>query len=506
MSDRIRILATSDLHGMIYPYSYADKLSHFHGLARINSMISLLRDENTILLDNGDTLEGSPLSFYHYMFQTDDINPMTDVMREMHYDYINVGNHDFSYGEEALMMHLQNVGAPCITANWRFHGENYGPTYVIKEVAGKRIAIFALVTQYIPHWERKEKIRHCKFQDAYETAEKTVALLKSLEKPDYIVCMYHGGFERDLQYGYLTEEDTGENEGYRMLKNIQGIDVLISGHQHRSLSGKLFNTYFTQTAQDGKEIACIDIYPDTDTIEPRIFKVDTEPDTRVMAYVQDEEDKCQEWLDQTLGTTKVDLKVTDEFDARLHKSQMVTFLNKVQMETTKADLSGTALFNGATGFDQNITMRNLVSTYTFPNTLVVKKVTGKILKEYLEKNAEYWTIKNGGIAVNKSYETPTPMHFNYDMIDGIEYTIQVSNPLGSRIIEMKYNGELVTEDQEFTLVINNYRASGSGGFDMIRNAPTVRTDLTNIVELLAKYIMDHQTIDFTPIHNINIIK
>ena len=96
--------------------------------------------------------------------------------------------------------------------------------------------------------------------------------------------------------------------------------------------------------------------------------------------------------------------------------------------------------------------------------------------------------------------------FNKEMIDGIEYTIQVSNPLGSRIIEMKYNGEPVTEDQEFNLVINNYRASGSGGFDMIRNAPTVKTDLTNIVELLAKYIMDHQTIDFTPIHNINIIK
>ena len=185
---------------------------------------------------------------------------------------------------------------------------------------------------------------------------------------------------------------------------------------------------------------------------------------------------------------------------------MVTFLNMVQMETTKADISGTALFNGATGFDQNITMRNLVSTYTFPNTLVVKKVTGKILKEYLEKNAEYWTLKNGSIAVNKSYESPTPMHFNYDMIDGIEYTVQVSNPLGSRIIEMKYNGEPVTEDQEFTLVINNYRASGSGGFDMIRNAPTVKTDLTNIVELLAKYIMEHQTIDITPVHNINIIK
>ena len=120
-------------------------------------------------------------------------------------------NHDFNYGEEALMMHLQNAGAPCITSNFFYHGKPFGPNYVIRQVAGKKIAIFGIVTQYIPNWEKKSHIKHMRFVDAYLSAEATVKLIKRLENPDYIICMYHGGFERDLVSGRLTEDETGEN-------------------------------------------------------------------------------------------------------------------------------------------------------------------------------------------------------------------------------------------------------------------------------------------------------
>lgn len=507
MKNRIRILVTSDVHGFIYPYSYADGSQQNQGFAQLSSLIESLRDENTLLLDNGDSLEGSPLSFFHYHKHADEIAPVTTVMRDMHYDYVNIGNHDFNYGEDAMFNHFDHVDAPCITSNYQYKGVPYGPNYVIRELAGKKIALIGITTQYTPHWETKEHLKYSRFEDAFETLKKNVALVKKLEKPDYIIALYHGGFERDLQTGFLTGEDNGENEGYQMMTMIPDLDILLAGHQHNSLCGTFNHTVYTETAANGVELACVDIYTDTGSIEPRILKGEGITDDALTESIQTEEAECQVWLDQTLGTTETDLKVTDENDARLHKTQLITFLNQVQMEVTGAQIAATALFLNATGFDHEISMRNLVSTYVYPNTLVVKKMTGRVLKEYLEKNAEFWSIHaDGSIGVDPSHDFPTPQHYNYDMLDGVEYTIQVSQPVGQRIISLTRNGAPIQPEQEFTICINNYRASGGGNFKMIAQCPTVSVNLASMVELLADYILAHQVISFEPVHNITVIK
>ncbi len=506
MENRIRILATSDVHGYIYPYSYANNQDENIGYARISTLVKALRDENTLLIDNGDVLEGSPLMFYHTHNKQDAVSPVAKVLNAMNYDYVNIGNHDYNYGEQALLKHLNDLDAPCITNNILYHNKTIGPSYVIHEIAGKKVALFGLTTQYIPNWEKHEHVAHSKFLDACLTAKKTVEHLKSLERPDYIICVYHGGFERDLVNGYPTEDLTRENEGYEILKTVSGIDVLITGHQHRSLAGTLFGKAYTQTKDRGAELACIDIYTDTGVIEPRVLAVDTEADEEITKLVQDEENECQAWLDTPLGESKVDLRVTNEDDARLHKHQIITFLNKVSQEASGADLNANALFDRATGFPREITMRNLASTYVFPNTLVIKKVTGKVLREYLEKNAEYFTINGGTIVVSPQYLAPKPMKYNYDMVDGVEYTIKVSNDVGSRITSLTRNGEDVKDDDEFTLCINNYRATGGGNFNMIKNAPVVKEISSSMVELLADYIMKNKVIDFEPVNNITVEK
>ncbi|MBR2824882.1 MAG: bifunctional metallophosphatase/5'-nucleotidase [Solobacterium sp.] len=506
MKNRIRILATSDVHGTIYPYRYSDGHLMDYGLSKLNTLIQSLRDENTLLLDNGDTLEGSPLSFFHYQVEPDEVAPITKVMNEMEYDYVNVGNHDFNYGEAQLFKHLNALHAPCITANVIYNDAPLGATYVIREIAGKKLALFGITTTCTKDQEKKENIEHFIFEDAFEVAKRTVSHLKLMEKPDYIICLYHGGFERDLLEGYQTEPFTGENEGYRILQELPGIDVLITGHQHKSLCGELFSTVYTQTASKGAELACIDIYTDTNVIEPVVLKVDVESDLEIEDLIQDTEKKCQTWLDQPLGSTAIDLTIQNEMEARLHKSQVVTFLNRVQQAHTGAMLSATALFHGATGFNKTITMRDLVSTYVFPNTLTVKEINGKLLREYLEKCAAYWSIHNNHICVSPSFESPVPLHFNYDMVDGIDYTIKVSNQIGKRIVELKYLGNDVQDSDRFTIAVNSYRASGGGNFEMMRNCPTVKEYPTDIVELIADYILECKTIDFEAVNNITVIQ
>ena len=177
----------------------------------------------------------------------------------------------------------------------------------------------------------------------------------------------------------------------------------------------------------------------------------------------------------------------------------------IQLEKTGADISGTPIFYRAPGIDSEITMRGVISTYMFPNTLVIKKIDGRILKQYLEKSAEFWSVKNGKVIINPLMDYPNIQYHNYDMLDGVEYTIDVNQPAGSRIVSLTRNGVPVRDDDTFTLAVNNYRASGGGDFDMISNAETVTEIPDSNVDTIARYILKHKNISFEPSDNIRII-
>lgn len=507
MDHRIRILSTSDVHGMISPYSYADGKIRKQGFAKLKTLIDSLKDENTILIDNGDVIEGSPFTLYHYSHKGNEVCPVSEAMKRIGFDYINLGNHDFNYGRDALFTHIKETGSICLTYNVLYKGEHLGPEYVIRNLCGRKLALFALTTHFVPNWEKPENIIDFTFLDAYECAVDLVKRIKEKEKPDYIICIYHGGFEIDPDTKEPVGEDNSENQAYRMAETLKDIDILITGHQHRVCQGKLFNSVYTQPGFEGELLSCIDIDTSTGKITASLIDNDLEADKDILSLAEKEEAEVQKWLDTPLGHTPMDLKTHDDFLDRFHKSQLITFINKVQLEVSGADLSASALFLRASGFSQDITMRSLVTTYLFPNTLVVKQISGRILKEYLEYNSLFWDCREDEIIISPSYDFPSPQYHNYDMLDGnIEYDIKVSNPLGQKITRLFYKGKPVQDDDSFTLCINNYRASGGGGFEMLKKAPTIKEIQSSVVELLSDYIQKHQNIEFEAIDNIHIFK
>lgn len=529
--NRIRLLLTSDVHGKVFPHSYADGSKKNFGFGRISSAIKELRDENTILIDNGDVLEGSPLQLYHMMTELRDRepSPVSRVMAAMNYDYINLGNHDYNFGPDVLFRHIETTGAKLITSNMSYKG-NPVCNYELIEIAGKKIALFGLITHFVTEWESDEHLKGIEFFDAFETAKSIVSKIKSDGGADYIVCVYHGGFERDPETGEPIGMDTGENQGYRMLREIPEIDIFLTGHQHLFFSHSDDETAYIQPGPGGEYIACVDIYTGEEGdeegedanrdsieagrekkkgIEAQLIKIETEADEAILDLVRDEEADCQVWLDQVIGRTNLDLRVHDEFDARLNKAQLITFINKVQLKRSNADISAVALFGGATGIGPDITIRQLVSTYIFPDNIVVKRINGRILKEYLEKDVEYWAVlhddvEGDTIIVNPDYMSPLAKHFNYDLLDGVEYTAKISNPVGERIISLTRNGVPIEDNQEFTIAINHYRAAGGGEFFMLSNAETVWEDSVTMIDILVNEIKENGIIDFEPVNNVRI--
>ena len=503
--ERIRLLITSDVHGHISPYNDTTKLLEASGLARFKTVVNALRDDNTLVLDNGDTLSGTPLSYFHAERYPDEIPPVTKAMNDIAYDYVNIGNHDFDYGEEILMMHLQNLKAPCITNNWQYYGKPFGPTYVIREIAGKKIALFGLVTSYVPHWQKKANIRHCRFTDVVETAKKTVETVRRLEKPDLVICMYHGGFENDPVTGLPMTGNKGENEAYRLCREVSGIDLLIAGHQHTSLKGKINNTYYIETSAFAKEIGCVDIDIDNKNMDLHLLKCDAEVDEDLLKLIKKEQSECEQWLDREVSRSIMDLSVSEKPDDRVNKSNFVTLMNTILLETTHADLASTTLRKNCKGLSRSITMREIFSLLPYEDSIDMCSITGKELKAYLEKSAELLKHDTDGKPCFNPAYIPTMQYTSYDLIDGVEYTIDLYNEPGYRITSVLYKGTEVEDDQKLTIAMSHYRRNGNDGYDMLRDLPVLKEFTLSQREMIAQYLSTHPEIDFEPVNNIHII-
>ena len=506
---QIRLLQTSDVHGYIYPRSYATLQPENIGIAKISSLIKEYRTNNTVVIDTGDTIQGSPLTYY---FSKNEIgkHPMVDVMNHINYDFVTIGNHEFNYGREYLDGYLTNVSATILNSNILKDGVPlYGVPYSIKVIDGVKIGFVGVTTHYIPNWEQPSVIEDLEFRDAFEALQETVNNVRP--NVDLLVVSYHGGFERDLETGLLNVDDTGENQGYKMISEIDGIDIFLSGHQHRTLASKLNNTYYVQPSFNGTGLGMIDIEFDLDsnTFEvPFIEVLDTVGavvDQEILSLVQDIEDKANTFLDIPVGTTSMDLLIVDQMDARINKHPIISLINQVQMEFTGAQVSLCSLGNNVSGFNKKITIRDLISTYIYPNVLVVKEVTGKALLQGLEKTAEFFVLKDNKIVVNDAFRTPKVQMYAYDMYDGVSYTINLQNPLGERISDVLVADVPLDITETYSLAMNNYRASGGGDYPFYKNSKTLNDTQTEIIELLIEYLYKEKDLVINHKKNIKIV-
>ncbi|MBC6971591.1 5'-nucleotidase C-terminal domain-containing protein [Bacillus sp. Xin] len=522
-SVNINILLTSDIHGTIYPLHYRNNETAEIGLAKLATRITQERNqhEHVIVIDNGDFIQGTPFTYYYVKYIQHKNNPMSLIANYIGYDAAVIGNHEFNYGMDVLNKAVLNANMPYLSANILNKHTKYpyfGKPYIIKHIHPNiKIAILGVTTHYIPNWEQPHHIKDLLFEDALETTKKWVSYIREQEQPHLLIVAYHGGFERDLQTGVPTEILTGENQGYAMCQEIEGIDILLTGHQHRYISNtKVNGVTVLQTGSNGHSLGKVHVKLEQNKDRWILMECHSEllsaqdipVDETALSLVSTYEKQTQKWLDQPIGTIIGDMLIYDAMQTRLQDHPFIEFINKVQMEVAGVNISCTSLFhNESSGFPKHITMRDIVSNYIYPNTLKVIRITGKDIKEALELSAEYFTLNTeGDIIVNPAYTTPKPQHYNYDMWEGISYILNISKPVGQRVVSLQYNRSPIQLDQEYDVVMNNYRASGGGNYFMYQNKPIIKDIPTDMSEIIANYILDRGTIEATTNRNWKVIK
>ena len=486
MKKTLKIYFTSDMHGYFSPIDYAT--GEYKDTGLVNCMMGFEKDGNTLILDGGDTIQGSPFSTY-VQNEVKDASIFADVMNLAGYDYVTLGNHDLNYGKEYLKSYLNHLHATCLCANIQDKKEECGIQKSAVKVMenGLKVGLIGVCTDYVRIWEKKENLDEFFVQDVKEALTKEVEALRL--ECDLLVGIYHGGFECDL----ATKEvltDSRENIAYEICRDLP-IDILFTGHQHMSIAGEnLCGTHLVQTPQHASAYVKMEVSVEDGkvTVASALHPAGSISNEQAAKVLEKTEAEVSVWLDTPKGHFEQPMLPDTKVNMALNGSPIADFFNEIQLYFSKADISCTSLANDIKGFGKEVTIRDIVSTYRYENTLVVLEVTGAILRQALERCGEYFTVENGEVRVSDVFLKPKVEHYNFDFFAGIEYAFHPEKPVGERVAYLRYQGKDVTDDQVFSLCMNNYRASGTGGYDMYKPCKVLKEIQTDMVELTINYL------------------
>ena len=510
---QITILGTTDLHGNINPIDYYTDKPDNRGFAKVATLIRRVRKEqpNTLLIDSGDTIQGSPLASFHSRKNNVRTDPMMLVMSALNYDAMAVGNHEYNFGLKVLEKARGEAKFPWLSGNTYEKGTqrtHYKP-FIVKEVAGVKIGILGLTTPGVPYWDNPPNYAGLEFREPVAEARKWVTVLRTQEKVDVVVIAMHMGLGEDLRTGEASPgQIPHENEAISIAKEVPGVDVIFMGHTHRDVPSLYINgVLLTQANHWGRHLARADLYLQKSPAGWRVYAKSArtiptddrvEPDPEVVKLAEPYDRQTQEWLERVVAQTPQDLTAEE---ARFRDTAILDLIQKVQLEAGKADVSMVASFNQQARIAKGpVTVRDVAELYVYENTLVVLEVTGQQLKDALEHSAKYYGPYQAGKTPRELINERIPA-YNFDIAEGVSYDLDISKPIGSRIQNLRFKGQPLSLTRKLRLATNNYRVNGGGGYTMYKNAPVLSRSSEEIRELIVDWMERHKTIPTEPNNN-----
>jgi 2',3'-cyclic-nucleotide 2'-phosphodiesterase/3'-nucleotidase len=514
---QITILGTTDLHGNINPIDYYTNKPDNRGLAKVATLIKRVRKEqpNVLLIDSGDTIQGTPLESYHNRKNNQPPDPMMLAMNALKFDALAVGNHEYNFGLKVLEKARSEAQFPWLSGNTyeTKTGKTHYQPYIVKELAGVRIGILGLTTPGIPNWDNPPNYAGLEFHEPAAEAKKWVTEMRAKERVDLVVVAMHMGLGEDLRTG---EKNPGqvpnENEAVTIAKTVPGIDIIFMGHTHREVPSLFINgVLLTQANYWGRHLARADIYLEKTTVGWRVYAKSSrtmatddrvEPDAEITKLAEPYDRETQAWLGRVIGESKEELTARQ---ARFRDTAILDLIQKVQMEAGNAEVSMVASFNPDAHIAKGpVTVRDIAGLYVYENTLAVLEVTGQQLKDALEHSAKYFKAYEPGKALSDLVDEKIPA-YNFDIAEGVTYDLDISKPIGQRIQNLRFRNQPVRPDQKFRLATNNYRVNGGGGYTMYKDAPVLYRSSEEIRELIMDWVERKKTVPKEPSNNWRIV-
>jgi len=496
------LLHTSDIHGSVLPFDDARNRPANGSLAQVATLVERIRSAATcpvLLLDSGDTLQGTPLEqFVHVRWS--EPSPSITAMNRIGYQAMAVGNHEFNFGLGVLERAEQQAKFPFLSANILREdtGKPAFRPYLVIEAGGVRVGVLGLTTPQIPGWELPEHYRGLRFEAMDEAARQWVPVLRKQERCDLVVVLAHTGFESDLASGKSNGEEA-EDYAWR-LTEVEGIDVLLTGHTHRDIPPRLLNgVIVSQPSSHARRLTRIDLDLEHADGHWRIahwqgenLRTEGVPaDRAIVAAIEPLHRRVVAALDGPVGHTTAAVTVKG---CRLGDCSALDLIHSVQLDASGAQLSLASLLSDRTPQLEPgaVTWRWVYSLYVYPNTLVVVRLTGRQVRDVLEYAARYYDgldcAPDAGCTL--LYD-PRVRHYNVDTMEGVSYRIDPTAPEGERVRDLSYEGRPIDLDASFTLVCNNYRAAGGSGFPHLAKAERVWHSAKEMTDLIGDYLAAH---------------
>ncbi len=498
MSRKLVIYYTSDTHGNLFPAGSGQG-------SMLQCFQEFEKDGNTLILDGGDTIQGSPL--IKYLRESGEFSRVIPwAFNQAGYDCFVLGNHDFNYGFEELEGFLKAMDGQCLTANLTdFTGRLPVKGWTVRTMEnGLRVGICGVVTDCVNLWESKENLTGLEITDAFSAARD--ALFRMKEECDVTVCIYHGGYECDTETG---ERLCGgkENVACRILEELD-FDLLLTAHQHMETEGRMSHgTYTLQLPPNGAKYGKI-ILEEQDgrwEIGAELVKPGPAVPEKMMKELKPVREAEERWKEQVIGTLKEEIPALSPLERAVKGTGLADLGNQVQLWKTGADIACMGLPNAAAGLGRKVRLGDMLRAYPFSNRLVVITVTGGVLKAALERCASYFEPEDGRVAVSERFTKPKEEHYNYDHYAGVEYTADLRKPAGSRVSEVLVNGEPLEGGRTYRLAASDYRATGTGGYECFRTCPEPEVFPGDIQSAVMDYLKQHPDSEIRPLGRVHLI-